>query len=65
MRGGLTGEHDGLDVVAGHGLAVLLPEPREDCIGAPSTTGPSGVRKQVEKRQRGKAGVVYWRGGGR
>lgn len=34
MRGGLTFEHDGLDVVTGHGLAVLLPESSEDCIGS-------------------------------
>lgn len=26
----IAGEHDGLDVVAGHGLAVLLAEPVKD-----------------------------------
>jgi hypothetical protein len=29
----LTGEHDGLDVVAAHGLLVLVLEPGDDCSG--------------------------------
>lgn len=64
MRGGLTSEHDGLDVVTGHGLAVLLPESSEDCIGSRwEHDGTIRKRKQVESWRGLLAGCRAFTGG--
>lgn len=46
----LTCEHDGLDVVAGHGLAVLLAEPVKDCIRAARARAAGGEHDGIRMR---------------
>ena len=41
----LTGEHDGLDVVAPRGLRVLVLEPGDDCRRGGSPDGVINIRR--------------------
>lgn len=55
LAGGLTGEHDGLDVVAIHRLRVLLLQSLDDCREQQKPPiGAHGIRNKTSKPKKKK-----------